>query len=69
MPLKLDHLAVACANLDEGVDWVEEQLGVPLQPGGQHARYGTHNKLLGLGDGLYFEVIAIDPRSHVRAAV
>lgn len=61
MSLTLDHLAVACTDLNEGVAWVEERLGVPLQPGGQHARYGTHNKLLGLGDGLYFEVIAIDP--------
>ncbi len=59
--LKLDHLAVACTSLAEGTVWVEEQLGVTLQPGGQHARYGTHNRLLGLADGLYLEVIAIDP--------
>lgn len=59
--LKLDHLAVACTSLDEGTAWVEEQLGVKLQPGGQHARYGTHNTLMGLADGLYFEVIAKDP--------
>ncbi|PJI92537.1 glyoxalase-like protein [Yoonia maricola] len=60
-PTKLDHLAVACSNLAEGTAWVEAQLGVRLQPGGQHARYGTHNTLLGLADGLYFEVIAKDP--------
>lgn len=59
--LVLDHLAVACATLDEGVDWVQSQLGVALQPGGQHPRYGTHNRLLGLADGIYFEVIAKDP--------
>jgi len=59
--LMLDHIAVACTSLAEGTAWVEEQLGVKLQPGGQHARYGTHNTLLGLADGLYFEVIAKDP--------
>lgn len=59
--LVLDHLAVACESLAEGTAWVEAQLGVPLQPGGQHPRYGTHNTLLGLGDGLYFEVIAKEP--------
>ena len=59
--LRLDHLAVACTDLSEGTAWVEEQLGVKLQVGGQHARYGTHNTLLGLADGLYFEVIAKDP--------
>lgn len=64
MSLILDHLAVACTDLDEGVAWVEDRLGVPMQPGGQHARYGTYNKLLGLAGGLYFEVIAIDPDAH-----
>jgi len=59
--LKLDHLAVACTDLAEGTAWAEAQLGVKLQPGGQHPRYGTHNTLLALEDGLYFEVIAKDP--------
>ncbi|MCK0096334.1 VOC family protein [Yoonia sp. F2084L] len=59
--LKLDHLAVACTNLAEGTAWVESQLGLQLHPGGQHARYGTHNTLLGLADGLYLEVIAKEP--------
>lgn len=59
--LTLDHLAVASATLEEGIAWVEDQLGVQLLPGGQHARYGTHNALLGLAEGLYFEVIAKDP--------
>jgi hypothetical protein len=57
----LDHLAVTCADLDEGTAHVEAALGLPLLPGGQHARYGTHNRLLGLGPGLYLEVIAPDP--------
>ena len=59
--LELDHLAVACETLEEGREAVETALGVSLQPGGQHPRYGTQNLLLGLEDGLYLEVIAIDP--------
>jgi hypothetical protein len=58
---ELDHLAVTCADLDEGTAHVESALGLPLLPGGQHARYSTHNRLLGLGTGLYLEVIAPDP--------
>ena len=58
--LTLDHLAVACTDLAEGVAWIEERLGVPMQGGGKHALMGTHNRLLGLGD-LYLEAIAIDP--------
>lgn len=59
--LKLDHIAVACETLDEGRAYVEQALGVSMQPGGKHARFGTHNLLLGLADGIYFEVIAVDP--------
>ncbi|AZV78841.1 VOC family protein [Parasedimentitalea marina] len=59
--MELDHLAVAGESLEAAVAYVEEGLGVPLQPGGQHAMFGTHNFLLGLADGLYLEAIAIDP--------
>jgi catechol 2,3-dioxygenase-like lactoylglutathione lyase family enzyme len=59
--LILDHLAVACTNLAEGTAWLEDRLGVTLQKGGQHPRYGTHNTLLGLADGIYLEVIAKNP--------
>lgn len=59
--LTLDHIAVAAETLDEGRAFVEDLLGTPLLPGGRHAVMGTHNMLLGLQDGLYFELIAIDP--------
>jgi len=59
--MQLDHLAITAADLDQGAAWVEAALGVPLQDGGQHGHYGTHNRLLGLGEGLYLEVIAPDP--------
>lgn len=58
--LQLDHLAVACACLEEGVAWVEERLGLPMGPGGQHVTMGTHNRLMAMGD-IYLEVIAPDP--------
>ncbi len=56
-----DHLAFAAASLEEGAAAVERALGVPLEPGGTHAQMGTHNRLLSLGPGEYFELIAIDP--------
>jgi len=58
--LRLDHLAVSATTLANGVDVVENALGVALAPGGVHALMSTHNRLLGLGD-IYLEVIAIDP--------
>ncbi len=59
--MELDHIAVAGATLEEATAHVEDALGVSLQAGGKHEVFGTHNRLLGLKDGLYLEAIAIDP--------
>jgi hypothetical protein len=63
--MKLDHLAICAADLAAGVAWAEDRIGVALGPAGRHARFGTHNRLLGLGDGLYLEVIAPEPGAPV----
>lgn len=61
----LDHLVVAAASLAEGVAWCEATLGVTPGPGGAHALFGTHNRLLRLRSDAhpqaYLEIIAIDP--------
>lgn len=56
-----DHLVVGGRTLEEARASVEDALGVPLQPGGAHAVFQTHNALLGLEDGLYLEAIAPNP--------
>lgn len=61
MTSRLDHLVVAATDLASGTAWLEARLGVPLSPGGAHPRMGTHNRVLRLGDGVYLELIAIDP--------
>ena len=50
--LELDHIAVSGATLDDAAEAVEAALGVAMQPGGRHALFSTHNRLLGLDDGL-----------------
>ncbi len=63
--MELDHIAVAGLTLSAATTHVEKAIGVPLQNGGQHAVFHTHNTLLGLADGLYLEAIAINPDAPV----
>ena len=62
---RIDHLVVAAASLDEGVRWCQGTLGVTPGPGGAHALFGTHNRLVRLKSAAhplaYLEIIAIDP--------
>ena len=59
----LDHIVLAAETLEEGVTYVQDRLAVDLEEGGEHALFGTHNRLLGLGD-CYFEVIARNPSAE-----
>ena len=67
LPPALDHLVVMADTLAEGVAWAEATLGVTPSPGGEHAQFGTHNRLLALsGPGFplsYLEIIAINPEA------
>lgn len=60
----IDHLVIAAATLDEGVRWCQATLGVTPGPGGAHALFGTHNRLIRLKSAahplVYLEIIAID---------
>jgi len=62
---RIDHLVVAAATLAEGVAWCEATLGVTPGPGGAHALFGTHNRLLRMHSTAhpraYLEIIALDP--------
>lgn len=61
MIIQLDHLVVAAKDLQQGVDYIKEELGVSMPYGGLHPKMGTHNHLIQLGNGVFLEVIAINP--------
>jgi catechol 2,3-dioxygenase-like lactoylglutathione lyase family enzyme len=58
---ELDHIVIAAQNLDAGVRFIRDKLGVDIPPGGRHESMGTHNHVMRLGRGSFLEVIAIDP--------
>lgn len=57
---RIDHIIVCAEDLDSGSAHVESALGVTPAGGGAHLGWGTHNRLLSLGD-IYLEVIAPNP--------
>lgn len=59
--MQFDHIAISGTTLAEATAHAEAILGVSLQAGGEHAQFQTHNKLLGLDDGLYLEALSVMP--------
>ena len=65
MTTQLDHLVVVAKTLELGVSWCEATIGITPGAGGEHALYGTHNRLFKIATPAhplaYLEIIAINP--------
>lgn len=70
MKTQIDHLVVVAKTLEAGVAWCEATLGITPGPGGEHAIYGTHNRLSKIATPAnplaYLEIIAINPLAAAR---
>ena len=69
MKSQIDHLVVAAHSLQQGVEWCEATLGITPAAGGEHEKYGTHNRLFKIATPAfpvaYFEIIAINPAAVI----
>jgi hypothetical protein len=67
MQTQIDRLVVAATSLDQGVQWCEALFGITPALGGEHALFGTHNRLFKIATPTfpmaYFEIIAINPEA------
>jgi catechol 2,3-dioxygenase-like lactoylglutathione lyase family enzyme len=53
----LDHVIILVNNLNTAIE-TYRGLGFDVQPGGEHPAFGSHDALIALSDGTYFELVA-----------
>lgn len=58
---------LGAASLEAGTSAFERLAGTSPPPGGRHPRMGTHNRLTRIADGVFLEIIAIDPNAPAPA--
>jgi hypothetical protein len=67
VPVRIDHVIYAAADLDAATARFEAELGVSAAGGGRHERLGTHNRIVPLGGG-YLEVLGVADPDEAAAA-
>jgi len=58
---KIDHFAIGCDTLAQGVKALHERLGVEVPQGSKHDMMSTHNCVMQSGNESFLELISIDP--------
>ncbi len=62
----VDHIMWGVRDLDEGIQFIEENWGVRAVFGGVHPNRGTQNAIVSLGETTYLEILALDPAQSVE---
>jgi hypothetical protein len=62
---RIDHIVFGALSLEEGTQFIEKKLDTKLSNIGYQDFMGPHNRVLKIGKNIYFEVIAIDPKSKI----
>jgi hypothetical protein len=56
--VRIDHAIIGARDIEAVADRLWEQHGLASLPGGRHAGWGTHNRIVPLG-GQYLEIIGV----------
>lgn len=64
----LDHFVYATPDFERELNAFERLTGTAPARGGRHLGLGTQNAILGLGRGVYLEVLGADPDSDPQSA-
>ena len=56
--MELDHVLIACTDLEAAAREVEARIGLASVEGGRHRDWGTANRIVPLGSS-YLELVAV----------
>ena len=59
----IDHLVYCVHDLEESINFFQQEFGIEASVGGRHLKQGTKNALVNIGNGCYLELLAIDKRN------
>jgi len=59
----LDHVVLGINNLDAGIQAFEQLAGVTPKKDGRDTQLGTESAIVGLGENMFLEIIAPDPKA------
>ena len=65
--MELDHVLIACTDLEAGAREVEARFGLASVEGGRHRDWGTANRIVPLGSS-YLELVAVVDQAVAAAS-
>lgn len=63
---KIDHIVYFVQDLESSIIKFTKLLGIKPMIGGRHTKWGSWNALFSLSNGVYFELLADDPKSSIE---
>jgi hypothetical protein len=66
--VRIDHVIYGTRDLDVAAARIGTDLGLPAVAGGRHDGLGTHNRIVPLSDGSFFERLAVADEQEAKGS-